>query len=207
MARSNTQEGSLGRKDDLVPDDGSVIDPCGRGQRDLRAGPVKRGLDSRTAGSCGWPRLLPVRAAVGHAEWPATAAGRGRSDRVFSAGYRGVPSAVGQARRDEARMLDGFPAAETLILLLSEVATNAVMHSRSGLPGGHFAVVVVDLLRGEYAKVTVIDDGGPWAGRAHGGDIAYRHGLSIVQDLSAGMCIEGDDAGRAVWFVCGWAAT
>lgn len=125
--------------------------------------------------------------------------------RVFS-GYPGVPREIGKARRDGTPVLQECPAAANVILCLSEIATNAVTHSRSGVPGGHFTVVV-DLCCGEYVKVSVIDDGGSWAEGVHGGDIAYRHGLTIVQDLSAGMGIEGDDAGRAVWFVCGWTAS
>ena len=104
-----------------------------------------------------------------------------------------------------AQVLDRCPATETLILLLSEVTTNAVRHSRSGAPGGHFTVTV-DVRCGEYVKVTVADDGGPWAGRAPDGDIEYGHGLQVVRELSAGICVEGDEAGRAVWFLCGWTA-
>ena len=128
------------------------------------------------------------------------------SRRVFFSGYPGLPSEIGKARRDVTSVLEECPAAANVILCASEVATNAVTHSRSGVPGGHFTVVV-DLCRDAFVKVTVIDDGGPWAEGVHGGDIAYRHGLTIVQDLSAGMGIKGDDAGRAVWFVCGWTAS
>jgi serine/threonine-protein kinase RsbW len=130
---------------------------------------------------------------------------RAGSRRVFLRSYPGLPGAVGQARRDVAKVLGGCPAAQTLILLLSEVATNAVRHSRSGVPGGHFTVLA-DMRRGEYVKVTVADDGGPWAERAADSDIEYSHGLHVVRELSAGMGVEGDGAGRAVWFFCGWTA-
>jgi hypothetical protein len=130
---------------------------------------------------------------------------RAGNDRVFCSGYPGVPGAVGRARRDVTLVLDGCPATANVILCLSELATNAVTHSRSGVPGGHFTVAV-DLRCGEYVKVTVTDDGGPWAECIPDGDITYRHGLRIVQDLSAWVCIDGDDAGRAVWFLCGWTA-
>ena len=204
MARSKTQEGNL-RKDGPVPGKRSVIDPPGHGQRDLCAELTGCGPDPETAALSSWPPLPASPAAASDAEPAAATDERGRGDRVFCSAYRGVPSAVGQARRDMARVLDGCPAAEILILLLSEVTTNAVRHSRSGAPGGHFTITV-DVRRGEYVKVTVADDGGPWAGRVPDGDIEYAHGLQVVQELSAGMCVEGDEAGRAVWFLCGWTA-
>ena len=146
MARSKTQDGNL-RKDGLVPGKRSVIDPPGHDRREPCAEPTGRGPDPETAQPSSWPQLLAGPAATSDAE-PATATdGRGRGDRVFCSAYRGVPSAVGQARRDVAQVLDGCPATETLILLLSEVTTNAVRHSRSGAPGGHFTVTV-DVRRG-----------------------------------------------------------
>ena len=171
MARSKTQEGNL-RKDGPVPGKRSVIDPPGHDRRDLCAEPTGRGPDPETAGPSSWPQLPASPAATSDAEPAAATDGRGRGDRVFCSAYRGVPSAVGQARRDMAQVLDGCPATETLILLLSEVTTNAVRHSRSGAPGGHFTVTV-DVRRGEYVKVTVADDGGPWVGRVPDGDIEY----------------------------------
>ena len=139
---------------------------------------------------------------------PRASRGPGRIHPVSFTSHAATEQAArnGKARRDGTPVLQECPAAANVILCLSEIATNAVTHSRSGVPGGHFTVVV-DLCRGAYIKVTVIDDGGSLAEGVHGGDIAYRHGLTIVQDLSAGIGIEGDDAGRAVWFVCGWTAS
>ena len=134
MARSKTQEGNL-RKDGPVPGKRSVIDPPGHGQRDLCAELTGCGPDPETAGPSDWPQLPASPAATSAAEPAAAADGRGRGDRVFCAAYRGVPSAVGQARRDVARVLDGCPGAETLILLLSEVPATPCGTAGRGRPG------------------------------------------------------------------------
>jgi Histidine kinase-like ATPase domain len=85
-----------------------------------------------------------------------------------------------------ARALDGCPAADDAVLGVSELASNAIRHSRSG-QGGRFQVLV---WRGHVsACVAVIDDGarrGP-APRAHGpGELAESgHGLRVVVELAA----------------------
>jgi Histidine kinase-like ATPase domain len=70
--------------------------------------------------------------------------------------FPGRPDQVRQARRFVARALDGCPAAADAVLGVSELARNAVQHSRSG-QGGRFQVLV---WRGRAsACVAVIDDG------------------------------------------------
>jgi anti-sigma regulatory factor (Ser/Thr protein kinase) len=108
-----------------------------------------------------------------------------------------------------ARALDGCPAAADAVLGVSELASNAVQHSRSG-QGGQFQVLV---WRGRAsACVAVIDDGarcGP-APRAHSpGDLAGSgHGLRVVAELAASwghqdLALSGLP-GRAVWFHLTW---
>jgi anti-sigma regulatory factor (Ser/Thr protein kinase) len=52
------------------------------------------------------------------------------------------------------------------VLLASELAANAVTHSRSGHPGGVFTVRAT-LYHGDYAWVEVIDQGGVWVASGH----------------------------------------
>ncbi len=116
---------------------------------------------------------------------------------------------VRQARRFVARALDGCPAAADAVLGVSELASNAVQHTRSG-QGGQFQVLV---WRGRVsACVAVIDDGarrGP-APRAHRpGDLAESgHGLRVVAGLAANWGHQDLAAsglpGRAVWFHVTW---
>ncbi len=122
----------------------------------------------------------------------------------FCRAYPGVPEQIGQARADVAVLLTGCPAAESIVLLLSEVASNAILHSRSGLPGGHFGVRV-EVRCGRWVLVAVDDDGGPWAaGRADDNSLEHGHGLQIVGALSDGMGVSEDGPRRVVWFRCRW---
>ena len=67
---------------------------------------------------------------------------------------------VRAARRFLAGLLDGCPAADDALLCVSELATNAVVHSRSGRPGGRFTVRA--MVRAGSVRVEVTDEGGPW---------------------------------------------
>ena len=56
--------------------------------------------------------------------------------------FPAVPAQVREARRFLAGLLDGGPAAGDALICLSELASNAVVHSRSSQPGGTFTVRV-----------------------------------------------------------------
>jgi anti-sigma regulatory factor (Ser/Thr protein kinase) len=75
--------------------------------------------------------------------------------------YPGGTEHVRAVRADLRAVLQDCPRADDVILCASELAANAVMHSRSRLPGGTFTVratVTPDL----YARIEVLDNGGPW---------------------------------------------
>jgi serine/threonine-protein kinase RsbW len=123
--------------------------------------------------------------------------------------FPGRPDQVGQARRFVTRALDGCPAADDAVLCVSELASNAIQHTRSG-HGGRFQVLV---WRGRTsACVAVIDDGAPRgpAPRSSGpGDLAESgHGLRVVADLAAAWGHQelgpAGLPGRAVWFHLTW---
>jgi len=65
---------------------------------------------------------------------------------------------VPEARRFVSRLLDGCPAKETLVICVSELATNAIAHTASG-HGGSFTVEV-DCPREGVARIAVTDAGG-----------------------------------------------
>jgi hypothetical protein len=80
---------------------------------------------------------------------------------AFERAYPGTASQPRHVRADLAAVADGCPAAESLPLLASELATNAILHSRSGHPERTFTVRAT-LSPGAYARVEVEDQGGPW---------------------------------------------
>jgi len=77
-------------------------------------------------------------------------------------GYTGVfpgrADQVSRARREMARYLAGCPVADDALIVLSELATNAVLHSRSGQD---FFTVHAELTD-HHARLTVEDAGGAW---------------------------------------------
>lgn len=72
----------------------------------------------------------------------------------------GTPESAGVARAMARQILgDSHPAADTVMLLVSELVTNAVMHSRSGAPGGTVTVALCPGSAGVLIQVR--DNGGP----------------------------------------------
>jgi anti-sigma regulatory factor (Ser/Thr protein kinase) len=110
----------------------------------------------------------------------------------------GSPELVASARSFVARLAGA--AAETAVLLTSELVTNAVLHTRSGGDGGTVTVVVIDLPDG--LLVEVADGGSPDHGPEVSGDrhAACGHGLFLVEQLAARWGYRQDSAGTTVWF-------
>ncbi|WP_131102136.1 ATP-binding protein [Streptomonospora litoralis] len=124
--------------------------------------------------------------------------------------FPGLASQIQYARRFVERMLAPSPETTTATLLTSEVATNAVRHSSSGMPGGKFEVTV-DLAPG-WARVEVRDLGSPEQPRAQHRDpydtSEHGRGLDLVEALAAKWGSESrpDGLGRLVWFELVWEA-
>ncbi|HUY45524.1 MAG TPA: ATP-binding protein [Streptosporangiaceae bacterium] len=115
----------------------------------------------------------------------------------WSRTFPAQPDQVRHARRFLAQVLDGCPAADDAIVCLSELVTNALLHSVSSRPGGTFrvrATLWAGLLRVE------VEDDGPWepgiSHDSHGG-----RGLVIVDALARNWGItENGQASRTIWF-------
>ena len=111
-------------------------------------------------------------------------------------------------RRDQVRyvrafiahFLDGHPAADDAVLMVSELAANACAHSASGLPGGIFIVraQVSDTAR---VYVEVEDQGSSWTGSFR--NIESPHGLYLVCSLAAECGTRRGARGWVTWFVLG----
>ena len=78
---------------------------------------------------------------------------------TFERDYPGTADQAQHVRADLAKVAAACPVADDLVLLASELATNAILHSRSGHPARTFAVRAT-LYPGDYAWVEVIDQGG-----------------------------------------------
>jgi anti-sigma regulatory factor (Ser/Thr protein kinase) len=124
------------------------------------------------------------------------------SVRRYTQVFPARPDQVRAVRRFARSMLDGCPVAGDAILCLSELATNAVIHSASGIPGGAFCVRA-EILDGSYVRITVHDDGGPWSPRASSDD--RPHGLDIVASVATDSGLGGNARGGWVcWFRIDW---
>ena len=80
---------------------------------------------------------------------------------TFESDYPGTADQAKHVRADLARVAVDCPVLDELVLLASELATNAILHSRSGHPAGTFTVRAT-LYPGDYAWVEVTDHGGTW---------------------------------------------
>ena len=124
---------------------------------------------------------------------------------TFERSYPGTVFYVRRVRADLAPLVDGCPLADDLVLLASELAANAIIHTRSREPGGGITVRA-HIRPGDYAWVEVVDQGGPWI--AHEYSDERPHGLDIVARLAgdSNWGIDGDDACRVAWFRLNWPA-
>jgi len=113
---------------------------------------------------------------------------------AWSRAFPAVPAEVGEARQFLSAILDGRPATADAILCLSELATNATVHSRSQEPGGHFSVRIQ--LHDSRLRVEVSDQGGPWA-QPDTTDERNGRGLLIVDQLTRAG---NDQTGWTIWF-------
>jgi serine/threonine-protein kinase RsbW len=129
---------------------------------------------------------------------PATAARPADPARTWEASYPGTPDQVGRVRADLRLLLAGWPLADDVIAVVSELAANAVMHSDSRRPGGTFTVRL-GCRPGEHVRAEVADQGSAWHG-----DLARstrdQHGLHIVLALATACGTSRDEAGTTVWF-------
>jgi serine/threonine-protein kinase RsbW len=117
-------------------------------------------------------------------------------------------------RCDQVREVRGFlrevladrPRVDDAVMVGSELAANACLHSRSSAPGALFTVRI-EVSEGDHIYVAVQDDGGLWQPCSRGRE--PRHGLDLVQALagSANWGIEGEHDGRLIWARLYWSNT
>ena len=120
-----------------------------------------------------------------------------RPDRALIAGlartFPGTPESVADVRSFVAEALAADPSAANAVLMASELATNAVVHSASRLRGGMYSVKVTPTATG-MARIDVIDQG-PLP-EAEADEPGLGVGLGIVSQLATTFGADGPDR----WF-------
>lgn len=105
-----------------------------------------------------------------------------------------------QVRRDIARHLGDSPVTADAVLVASELAANAILHSRSR--GESFTIRLK--LHRDHCRLECQDSGGVWRRRRQDD---RPHGLAIVEALTGadGWGVEKVSGGdRVVWGRLGW---
>jgi anti-sigma regulatory factor (Ser/Thr protein kinase) len=131
---------------------------------------------------------------------PATAPPPAHPATRYQRTFHGRTDQVSQVRREIAAHLAGCPAADALVLITSELAANAVLHSQSR--GESFTARCQ--AHPACVRVEVEDLGGPWRPRPPGD---RPHGLDLITAL-AGPDNWGTETtgtgGRIVWARLSW---
>jgi serine/threonine-protein kinase RsbW len=165
---------------------GIALIDLGRTPTCVPAGPPPAGSLAQLAGAGAWLVATPKR-------------------RVFP----GTSEQVAVARHFVARVLDGCPAADDAVLCVSELASNAIRHTRTGCRG-KFQVIIWRGL--SSVCVAVLDEGSDSAPAlavcAPSGLAESGHGLLTVESLAAWWghrpYRDGAIQGTAVWFCLDW---
>ena len=113
----------------------------------------------------------------------------------------GRPEHVREARAFAAKALgDLHPALDNVVLLTSELVTNAITHSRSRRRGGAVQVVIAESDAG--VRIQVCDQGSELSAPVVRGEVfaSDGHGLFLVQSLADQWGYVRDDNGTTVWF-------
>ena len=114
--------------------------------------------------------------------------------------FSGHADQVAAARRFVVSAIhDGGPARDVSRLLVSEAATNAVLHSTSG-DGGTFSVEY--LISDDLLRVEVQDGGGPTGPRRRvpPTESVPGRGLDLFDALSDRWGVDGGPDGWTIWF-------
>ncbi len=108
------------------------------------------------------------------------------------------------ARAFVAAVLATCPVADDAVLCVSELATNAVLHSASRHSGGTFTVRAA--IFGDHVRIEVEDNGGTWDEHPHRD--GRSHGLDIVGELASDCGRDGSPlTGWVVWARLQWCRT
>ena len=123
----------------------------------------------------------------------------------WSRSFPGLPEHLAEVRRFTQMVLGDTPGAELVVLAVSELAGNAIVHTASGGPGGQFVVHLAAFA--DNWRVRVDDEGSPTEPHVvvdggdedSEGDSESGRGLAMVASISRKWGVLGDRYARAVW--------
>jgi len=110
-----------------------------------------------------------------------------------------LPERLADVRQYIRRILGDVDGVDDVVLVASELATNAIRHSDSGKPGGSFTLQVAEFTDAWHVRID--DQGGrgsPASGQPKETDEVGR-GLPVIASLARAWGMFGDNAGRTVW--------
>ena len=121
---------------------------------------------------------------------------------AISADLPGRPESASAARSLVRQVLgEDHPSGGDAALVISELVSNAVAHTRSGQPGGTITVAIETSEQPPEVCIRVRDAGGPGAPALAAATESSEHGrgLRIVAALAAEWGSQASETGRATW--------
>ncbi|GAA2622891.1 ATP-binding protein [Streptomyces axinellae] len=121
------------------------------------------------------------------------------TERIWELTCPGLPEEVSRLRRWTRDVLRDSACADDAALIVSELGSNALVHSASGGPNGSFHV---SLHRSPGTVVLAVTDTGGGSTKPHvetpDEEETHGRGLGLVTALASRVCVSGDDYGRTV---------
>jgi hypothetical protein len=129
---------------------------------------------------------------------PPSRSGPCHRESAWECTYPGTGDQLAQVRAALRPLLRDCPMSDEVLLIMHELAANAVRHSKSHENGGTFTVRLLTI-PDEYVLGEVEDGGSDWDG-----DLCRSardaSGLFLVLNLAAACGVSGDRWKRVVWF-------
>lgn len=117
--------------------------------------------------------------------------------------FDGSPEEIRNVRDFVGQLVDGCPVGDDVVLLSSELATNAVLHSASGGDGTFSVSVLAESWRVRVEVHDLGSDTAPAVRRSRQlGESGA--GLSLVETIADRWGFHGGQHGRVVWFEMEW---
>ncbi|MET7339137.1 ATP-binding protein [Nonomuraea sp. NPDC005650] len=121
--------------------------------------------------------------------------------------FVGIPATVSEARAWVREVLPkGCGRVDDVLLVVSELATNAVLHSASGAPGGRYAVQL-EVDPGAHSVGVTCIDMGPVLVKASRPVGEGGHGLALVKELADTYEVRAEPTSRTVCCWLDWPTT